>query len=171
MNLSLKKDKAAFILILILAFLIGRNNIYNNSIEKINSLQSRQEEEKNKNELLETISILEKKIQIYKRNSLASVEIAPLLDKVSALAKRSGMVIENFNPQPTIYKEGYAEVPVDISLSGDYHRLGRFLSLLESSQEFIWVKRLRVEKATVIDPQKRISPKISLAISGLYFKK
>lgn len=171
MKLALKQDKAIFILIVILAFLVGRNSIYKNSLEKISSLKSRQEEEKNKNELLATISTLERKIGVYKRSSLATAEIAPLLDKVSALAQKSGIKIENFNPQPTIYKEEYTEFPVSISLNCDYHRLGRFLSLLESNQEFIWVKGLKVEKATVIDPKERKIPKVGLIISGLYFKK
>ena len=171
MKLALGKDKIIFILIIILAFLVGRNSIYKNSLEKINSLKSRQEEEKNKNELLAMISMLERKIDVYKRGSLAAAEIAPLLDKVSALAQRSGIKIENFNPQPTISQKEYTELPVKISLSCDYHRLGRFLSLLESDQEFIWVKALNVEKDTVVDPGEKKIPEVNLAISGLYFKK
>lgn len=171
MNLSEKKHIIIFVLIVILAFLVGRNGIYKYSVSQINSVESQIEEEEKKNELLKMIGRLDEKWQTYKESSFLTPEITPFLDRVSQLAKEAEIEIAVFNPLPAIQRECHIELPVSMPLKCSYHQLGRFLSLLESNQEFIGVKELKMQKPTVIEPKEPIVPTIDLIVSGLYLRK
>lgn len=166
-----KRDKIVFILIIILAFRIGYAGIYKRNLNKIDSIKSQIEEERKKNDISGIIAILDRKLQVHQERSFSAAEATWLLDRVSQLAVEADIKIEGFKPLPAVYTEQYVELPLKISLSCKYHKLGRFLSLIESNKEFIWVKELRMQKATVIDPKKPKMPAITLTISGLYLKR
>jgi type IV pilus assembly protein PilO len=53
-------------------------------------------------------------------------EIAELLSTISAKAQQSGLVVLLFRPRPENYQEFYAEVPVDISVKGNFHNTVNF---------------------------------------------
>jgi Tfp pilus assembly protein PilO len=166
-----KKDKIIFILIVILAFLIGNNGIYKFYLRKINSVKSQIEKEKKKNELLEIVGILDSKLQTYQIRSLAETEITQLADKISAMAKRAGVEIENFNPGPTVNTEQYVELSLIVALRCGFHKLGKLVSLIESSQEFMRVKELKIQRPAFFSPRASRIPQVNLTISGLYLKK
>jgi type IV pilus assembly protein PilO len=50
-----------------------------------------------------------------------SAEIPSLLKNVSDLAKESGLDIVKFAPSAEVKKDFYAEIPVSITVRGDYH--------------------------------------------------
>lgn len=171
MDVNQRKDIIVFALILILAFLIGYNGIYKANLNRIDSLKLQIEEEKKKNIILGDIGLLDKKLQAYKRRFFTSAEITELLDRASELAKEVGIKIETFNPLPAVYRAEYVELGLKIPLRCDYHTLGKFLSLIESSGEFIWVKEIDMQKSTVTRVQEENTPKINLVLSGFYLKK
>ena len=171
MNISQRKDVIVFALIVILAFHIGHNGIYKYNLNRIDSIKSQSEGEKKKNDILGIIDILDRKLQVHQRRSFSATEATQLVDRVSQLAKEAGIEIRTFNPLPAVYTEQYVELPLKISLSCKYHKLGQFLSLIESSKEFIWIKELKMQKLTVIDPKKPEIPRIDLTVSGLYLEK
>jgi type IV pilus assembly protein PilO len=53
-------------------------------------------------------------------------EIADLLSSISAKAQQAGLVILLFRPRPETYQDFYAEVPVDISVKGNFHNTVSF---------------------------------------------
>lgn len=53
-------------------------------------------------------------------------EIAELLSTISAKAQQSGLVVLLFRPRAENYQEFYAEVPVDISVKGNFHNTVNF---------------------------------------------
>src|SRR5512141_2025291 len=55
-----------------------------------------------------------------------SAEIPSLLKSVSDLGKESGLEFLRFAPSPEIKKDFYAEIPVSISVNGDYHSFALF---------------------------------------------
>ncbi len=55
-----------------------------------------------------------------------SAEIPSLLKNVSDLGKESGLDILKFAPSAEAKKEFYAEIPVSISVRGDYHSFVQF---------------------------------------------
>lgn len=171
MNMNQRKDLIVFTLIVILFFLIGYNGVYKYDLNRIDSLILQTEKEKKKNDILGIIDILDRKLQAHQERSFSAAEITQLLDRVSQLAGEADIKIEGLNPLPLVYTGQYAELPLKISLSCKYHKLGQFLSLIESNKEFIWVKELKMQKATVIDPEEPKIPRIDLRVSGFYLKK
>lgn len=170
-NIAQRKDILVFLLVLILAALFGYNGIYKGALAKARALKAQVKEEENKNEILGFIGIIDTKIQNYQKRSLPSPEITHLLDRISTLAQQLGIRLENFNPLPAVHKAQYVEVPVALPLRCQYHKLGEFLSLLESNQELIWVKELTIDKPTVLDPREARTPNVNLTVSGIYLKK
>lgn len=55
-----------------------------------------------------------------------SAEIPSLLKSVSDLGKESGLEFLRFAPSGEVKKEFYAEIPVSISVNGDYHSFALF---------------------------------------------
>lgn len=171
MNLEQKKARLIGILIIIFACSVGYNGIYKHNLSKVGSIKLQIEEQKKKNDALGMIGLLDKKLKAYQSRSFPSAEVTQLLDSVLELAKQVGIEIETFNPLPAIYKEQFIEFPIKIPVRCEYHTLGRFLSLIESNQEFIWVKGIKITKPTVTDPREKRTPRMDLTISGLYLKK
>lgn len=169
MNLLLRKDIMVFILIVILALLIGYNILYKNYQDRIVDIKAQIEEEKKKNDILGVIGLLDKKLQRYYERSFPATETTKLVDTVSALAAKVNLSIETFDPLPTEYREEHAEVPLRLPLRCNYHQLGKFLSLIESNYELIRIRKM-VMKKPVIELKKKTTPKIELTVSGIYLK-
>lgn len=53
-------------------------------------------------------------------------EIPSLLTSISSLGKRAGLDFLLFRPKPEVPKEFYAEVPVDIAVSGTFYNVAEF---------------------------------------------
>lgn len=53
-------------------------------------------------------------------------EIPSLLQKISALAEKSGLEIMSFQPNPEVTQDFYAKVPVSLSLRGTYTEITNF---------------------------------------------
>lgn len=171
MNLGQRKDAIVFVLIIVLAVMIGRNGVYQYNLSKINFTKSKVEEEKKKNEMLGFIGILDRRLDKYRVRSYLAPEITQLIDRISHLAKTSGVRVETFEPRPAVHRQHYIELLIEIPLKSDFHRLGKLLSLIESNQEFIQIKELRIEKPTVIDPNADNIPRVILVVSGIHLKK
>ncbi|MDH5515429.1 MAG: type 4a pilus biogenesis protein PilO [Gammaproteobacteria bacterium] len=55
-------------------------------------------------------------------------EVADLLVDVSQTGLASGLEFELFKPQAEVPREFYAELPISIKVTGDYHEFGDFVS-------------------------------------------
>lgn len=53
-------------------------------------------------------------------------EIPSLLTSISNLGKQAGLDFLLFRPKPEVPKDFYAEVPVDIAVSGTFHEVAQF---------------------------------------------
>jgi type IV pilus assembly protein PilO len=54
-------------------------------------------------------------------------EIPDLLSSISLLGRNSGLDILVFRQRPEVYREFYAEVPVEMEVRGTYHQVAAFL--------------------------------------------
>lgn len=57
-----------------------------------------------------------------------STEVESLLVDISQTALASGLEIELFKPSPEIQKDFYAELPIQLKMTGTYHELATFVS-------------------------------------------
>lgn len=58
----------------------------------------------------------------------SQAEVADLLVDISQTGLASGLEFELFKPEPEVHKDFYAELPIMIKVTGDYHKFGNFVS-------------------------------------------
>ncbi len=73
-----------------------------------------------------------------------SKEIPALLRNISDLGKRSGLEFLSFKPGKETPKEFYAEIPVNIIISGPYHNVGYFLDQVSKLERIVSVKNIKM---------------------------
>lgn len=76
-------------------------------------------------------------------------DIDKLLQDISFHAVESGLEILLFKPQPEIRKNFYAEIPVDVKLSGTYHDLAIFFDKIANLSRIVNISNLAIDKAKV----------------------
>ncbi len=78
-------------------------------------------------------------------------DIDKLLEDISSLAVESGLEILLFKPQQEVKRNFYAEIPVELKLSGGYHDLALFYDKIASLPRIVNVSDLLIEKPQEVD--------------------
>lgn len=55
-------------------------------------------------------------------------EVPKLLEYISQVGAENGLVFKLFKPLPEVQKDFFVELPIQISVTGDYHQLAHFVS-------------------------------------------
>ena len=74
-------------------------------------------------------------------------EIPSLLTKIGALAKENGLDVIRFKPGGEVPKGFYAEVPVDLNLSGSYHQAAMFFDAVGKMKRIVNIQGLKLGSA------------------------
>lgn len=170
MAIGKSKEKIIFLMIIILGVFLGYRKLYLPSTREIESIALQITDEQKKNELLKEISLLQQHLEKYRELSFSSPESSKILDRVSALAKQAGIEIETFQSLEPIDAGIYIELPLQLPFKSNFHKLGNFLSLLESNPPLLCIKKLTIAKPAVIDLTKVSTPIVMLTVSGFYLK-
>lgn len=88
-------------------------------------------------EFEEEIANLEIKLQKILRQLPNEREIEVLLTDISGLGKKSGIEIKEFRRRDEVSRGFYAEVPIDLELTGEYHSIARFFDLLAGLRRIV----------------------------------
>ena len=72
------------------------------------------------------IAALEKKFKIALRQLPDSKELPVLLTDVTSLGKNAGLEFKAFRPQDEVRRDFYAEVPIGIEFTGEFHEIAAF---------------------------------------------
>ena len=78
-------------------------------------------------------------------------EIPSLLTKIGELAKDSGLDIIRFKPGNEAPQGFYAEVPVDLNLSGSYHQAAMFFDAVSKMERIVNIQDLKLGNAKSTD--------------------
>ena len=73
-----------------------------------------------------------------------SKEIPALLRNISDLGKRSGLDFLSFKPGEETPQDFYAEIPVNIVISGPYHNVGYFLDQVSKLERIVSVNSITI---------------------------
>jgi type IV pilus assembly protein PilO len=76
-------------------------------------------------------------------------EIADLLSSVAASGRASGLEITLFRQKPEVYRDFYAEVPVEMQMRGTYHDLTMFLDRVKRLDRIVNVTDIQLTKPRV----------------------
>ncbi|MCB1858794.1 MAG: type 4a pilus biogenesis protein PilO [Gammaproteobacteria bacterium] len=71
-------------------------------------------------------------------------EVAELLVDVSQTGLAAGLEFELFDPLGENRKEFYAELPINIRVTGDYHQFGNFVSGLASLPRIVTIHNIQI---------------------------
>jgi len=76
-------------------------------------------------------------------------EIADLLSSISAKALQSGLDVLLFRPRPETYQDFYAEIPVDITVKGNFHNTVSFFDEVGRLSRLINIDNIGFKNPTV----------------------
>lgn len=139
-----KNKRALFNIALILLALFISNKIYKSQGKTIESLREQTREESKKNEILQDISSLEKKIGLYK-NLFSNKGAASAINTFGNIAKESNINIISIKPHPEQKFTEYIKMPFELSVNApDYHSLGKFISKIENQQDVYMIDSLSI---------------------------
>ena len=102
-----------------------------------NLVKYRREVERLDQQLKESLALLPKKS-----------EIPSLLQKISNLAEKSGLVIDLFEPLPEEVVGFYAKVPVNIDLRGSYHEIAVFFDKVAKLSRIVNIGNIKLSDPT-----------------------
>ena len=93
----------------------------------------------------EEIAELEKRFKVALRQLPDSKELPVLLTDVTSLGKNAGLEFKAFRPQTEIKKDFYAEVPIEVEFTGQYHEIASFFDRVARLPRIVNVSQLAME--------------------------
>ena len=75
-------------------------------------------------------------------------EVAALLVDVSQTGLAAGLEFELFQPSGEQVKDFYAELPIEVRVTGQYHDFGRFISGLAALPRIVTIHDVDIAQAT-----------------------
>ena len=89
-------------------------------------------------------------------------EIPDLLSNISAVGRDSGLDIAQFRQRPEVYREFYAEVPVEILVRGSYFQVEEFFNQVSQLTRIVNVADIGIKApATIKDDNIRLETSCS----------
>lgn len=84
-------------------------------------------------------------------------EIPTLLTSIGDLARQQGLEVIQFKPASEVRKEFYAEVPVDLKLTGSYHDVAMFFDSVGNLPRIVNIDGLKMGGAKTVDDRTALS--------------
>lgn len=107
-------------------------------------LIGQKENELKKNKTIEDITSFEKTMGTYKK-ALVKLELGPIMDTMSSLAKGSSVNIVSIKPGNEEIHADYGKFSFSITaIAPDYHALGDFISRLENYSDIYFVDEVNI---------------------------
>ncbi len=140
LNLKSRVKNKFLDIVLVLLTIIIAYSIYKNQNSTLASLKSNIKKQIDRNEVLERIIKLEKKMDSY-RQVLKVQDASELINTINNVARASGINILSIRPEIKKVLPAYEKQIFSISITAEnYHLLGRFISKLESSSDFYLIE-------------------------------
>ncbi len=102
----------------------------------------------NEEAVKEEIAALEKKLDVALRQLPDSKELPVLLTDITSLGKNAGLEFKAFRPKEEVRRDFYAEVPIDIEFTGDFHDIATFFDEISRLPRIVNVGSLDVVIST-----------------------
>ena len=98
----------------------------------------------NREAYVEQLAEMKKTFNVMLRQLPNKVDIESLLVDLSQTSVSSGLEVENFRPESEISREFYAEYPIRISVTGQYHQFGNFVSGLAALPRIVTLSDINI---------------------------
>lgn len=89
-------------------------------------------------------------------------EIPTLLTNISGQGTNSGLDVLSFKPMVEVRKDFYAEIPVEITVTGPYHNVGVFLDKISKLPRIVAVSELNMGTPKLSEGEMLLNTKLNL---------
>lgn len=113
--------------------------------EQIQVLEARQRKVANLDALKEQMQEMEQSFVDMLRQLPNKTEVADLLIDISQTGLSAGLEFKLFQPGGETPREFYAELPINISVVGDYHKFGRFISGIAALPRIVTTHNIQIK--------------------------
>lgn len=111
------------------------------------TFEDKQKKSANLNALKEQMKEMEQSFGDMLRQLPNKTEVAGLIVDISQTGLSAGLEFELFQPQAEKVSEFYAELPISIKVSGDYHQFGQFVSGIAALPRIVTTHDISVTKS------------------------
>jgi type IV pilus assembly protein PilO len=129
--------------------------MYTGAAETVKQLEGQQQSKQRKlnevrsvaanlDQFEEEIDGLQAELTIALRQLPDSKELPGLLTDVTTLGKKSGLEFKAFRPGSEINRGFYAEVPIEIEFTGNYHEVGMFFDRVSKLDRIVNIGDIRM---------------------------
>lgn len=105
---------------------------------------SEQAKAANRTAYVEQLEEMKKTFNVMLRQLPNKTDIESLLVDLSQTSVASGLDVEFFKPESEVPREFYAEYPIRISVTGQYHQFGKFISGLASLPRIVTLSNIDI---------------------------
>lgn len=112
------------------------------------SFESKQRKASNLDAYRQQLAEMQESFGAMLRQLPNKTEVASLLVDVSQTGLANGLEFELFQPNQELTQDFYAELPIDIRVTGNYHDFGRFISGLAALPRIVTVHDVQIAAAT-----------------------
>lgn len=148
------------VVVLITCILVGVGGYYLDIEEQINRLTQVEKKEVELRQTFETKQAKAANLDAYKkqleemkqsfgamlRQLPNKTEVADLLVDVSQTGLASGLEFELFKPEAEVPREFYAELPIQLKVTGQYHEFGHFISGLAALPRIVTIHDIKIQQ-------------------------
>lgn len=111
------------------------------------TFEDKQKKSANLNALKEQMKEMEQSFGDMLRQLPNKTEVAGLIVDISQTGLSAGLEFELFQPQPEKISEFYAELPISIRVTGEYHQFGQFVSGIATLPRIVTTHDITVIKS------------------------
>ena len=105
---------------------------------------SEQAKAANRTAYIEQLDEMKKTFNVMLRQLPNKTDIESLLVDLSQTSVASGLDVEFFKPETEVPREFYAEYPIRISVTGQYHQFGKFISGLAALPRIVTLSKINI---------------------------
>jgi len=98
----------------------------------------------NRSAYVEQLEEMKKTFNVMLRQLPNKTDIESLLVDLSQTSVASGLDVKYFKPEVEVPKEFYAEYPIRISVTGQYHQFGQFISGLAALPRIVTLNKINI---------------------------
>lgn len=108
------------------------------------TFDSEQEKAANRGAYVEQLEEMKKTFNVMLRQLPNKTDIESLLVDLSQTSVASGLEVQFFKPETELPREFYAEYPIRISVTGQYHQFGKFISGLAALPRIVTLSNIDI---------------------------
>ncbi|MDJ0805597.1 MAG: type 4a pilus biogenesis protein PilO [Gammaproteobacteria bacterium] len=170
-NIGIWPIPVKIVLVLLVCVLVGVGGYYLDTEDQLDRLTNI---EKKEDELRKTFEVKQAKaanLDAYRkqleemkqsfgamlRQLPNKTEVADLLVDVSQTGLAAGLEFELFKPEAEVPREFYAELPIQLKVTGQYHEFGNFISGLAALPRIVTIHDIKIEERKQTDAGKLLS--------------